>query len=171
MASRSLFTSESVSMGHPDKMCDQISDAVLDALLRQDPQVILVGEIRDRETARVAFEAGLTGHLVISTVHAGTAAGVVARLLEIGVEEHVLRTALTCVLAQRLVRELGLPVPIHAGDAGEHDLQPDTRFEDLDRAPPGRPLPGENRILGDSILHVRSYFSGQTSARYFQFTK
>jgi type II secretory ATPase GspE/PulE/Tfp pilus assembly ATPase PilB-like protein len=78
--------------------------ASLRALLRQDPQVILVGEIRDRETARVAMEAGLTGHLVISTVHAGSAVGVVSRLLEMGVEPHVLTSSLSCVLAQRLVR-------------------------------------------------------------------
>ena len=76
----------------------------LRSLLRQDPQVIMVGEIRDRETARVAMEAGLTGHLVISTIHAGTAAGVVVRLLEMGVETHVLTASLSCILAQRLVR-------------------------------------------------------------------
>jgi general secretion pathway protein E len=76
----------------------------LRSLLRQDPQVIMVGEVRDRETARVAMEAGLTGHLVISTIHAGTAAGVVVRLLEMGVEPHVLTASLSCVLAQRLVR-------------------------------------------------------------------
>jgi len=78
--------------------------ASLRSLLRQDPQVIMVGEIRDRETARVAMEAGLTGHLVISTIHAGTAAGVVVRLLEMGVEPHVLTSSLSCVLAQRLAR-------------------------------------------------------------------
>ncbi len=78
----------------------------LRSLLRQDPQVIMVGEIRDRETARTAMEAGLTGHLVISTIHAGTAAGVVERLLDMGVEPHVLTASLSCVLAQRLVRRL-----------------------------------------------------------------
>ena len=78
--------------------------AALRSLLRQDPQVIMLGEIRDRETARVAMEAGLTGHLVISTIHAGTAAGVVVRLLEMDVDPHVLTSALSCVLAQRLVR-------------------------------------------------------------------
>ena len=76
----------------------------LRSILRQDPQVIMVGEIRDRETARVAMEAGLTGHLVISTIHSGTAAGVVVRLLEMGVDTHVLTTSLSLVLAQRLAR-------------------------------------------------------------------
>ena len=78
--------------------------ASLRSLLRQDPQVIMVGEVRDRETARVAMEAGLTGHLVISTLHTGTAAGVVTRLFEMGVEPHVLTASLSLVLAQRLVR-------------------------------------------------------------------
>jgi type II secretory ATPase GspE/PulE/Tfp pilus assembly ATPase PilB-like protein len=78
--------------------------AALRSLLRQDPQVILVGEIRDRETAHVAMEAGLTGHLVISTIHSGTAAGVAVRLLEMGVEPHVMTASLSCILAQRLAR-------------------------------------------------------------------
>ncbi|MHC4548540.1 MAG: GspE/PulE family protein [Planctomycetota bacterium] len=76
----------------------------LRSLLRQDPDVILVGEIRDRETAAIALEAGLTGHLVLSTVHAGTAPQVFARLLEMGVEPFVATTAVRGVLAQRLLR-------------------------------------------------------------------
>jgi type II secretory ATPase GspE/PulE/Tfp pilus assembly ATPase PilB-like protein len=81
----------------------------LRALLRHDPQVIMVGEIRDLETARVAMQAGLTGHLVISTVHAGTAVGVVTRLLDIGIEAHVVTASLSAVLAQRLVRRVCPP--------------------------------------------------------------
>lgn len=76
----------------------------LRSLLRQDPDVILVGEIRDRETAAIALEAGLTGHLVLSTVHAGTAPQVFARLLEMGIEPFVATTAVRGVLAQRLMR-------------------------------------------------------------------
>lgn len=76
----------------------------LRSLLRQDPEVLLVGEIRDRETASIALEAGLTGHLVASTVHAGTAVQVFSRLLEMGIEPFVLTTAVRGVLAQRLVR-------------------------------------------------------------------
>jgi len=76
----------------------------LRSLLRQDPDVILVGEIRDRETAQIALEAGLTGHLVLATVHAGTAPQVFARLLEMGVEPFVATTAVRGVLAQRLLR-------------------------------------------------------------------
>jgi len=76
----------------------------LRSLLRQDPDVLLVGEIRDRETAAIALEAGLTGHLVASTLHAGSAAEVFARLLEMGVEPFVLTTTVRGVLAQRLLR-------------------------------------------------------------------
>ncbi len=76
----------------------------LRSLLRQDPDVILVGEIRDRETAAIALEAGLTGHLVLATVHAGSAPQVFARLLEMGVEPFVATTAVRGVLAQRLLR-------------------------------------------------------------------
>lgn len=76
----------------------------LRSLLRQDPEVLLVGEVRDRETASIALEAGLTGHLVASTVHAGTASQVFARLLEMEIEPFVVTTAVRGVLAQRLLR-------------------------------------------------------------------
>jgi type II secretory ATPase GspE/PulE/Tfp pilus assembly ATPase PilB-like protein len=78
----------------------------LRSLMRQDPEVILVGEIRDPETARIAVEAAFTGHLVLSTVHAGTAAGVFQRLLEMGIEPHLLSSASPVVLSQRLLRTL-----------------------------------------------------------------
>ena len=73
-------------------------------LLRQDPDVILVGEIRDQETARLAIQASLTGHLVFSTLHTNDAASAVARLLDLGIEPYLVATSLTQVLAQRLVR-------------------------------------------------------------------
>lgn len=80
----------------------------LRALLRQDPEVIMVGEIRDAETARTAIQAGLTGHFVISTVHSGSAAGVFTRLLDMGVEPYLASSAVMGVLAQRLVRRICL---------------------------------------------------------------
>ena len=79
-------------------------ETALRSLLRQDPDVMMVGEIRDPETARAAVQAGLTGHLVISTIHSGTAAGVFARLLDMGVEPFLVASSVTAVLAQRLVR-------------------------------------------------------------------
>jgi type II secretory ATPase GspE/PulE/Tfp pilus assembly ATPase PilB-like protein len=78
----------------------------LRALLRQDPEVIYVGEIRDAETAAVAIQAGLTGHLVITTLHSGTCAQVVTRLLEMGIEPHLLTSSLSAIFAQRLVRRV-----------------------------------------------------------------
>lgn len=76
------------------------------SLLRQDPEVIAVGEVRDRATAEGAFGASLTGHLVLSTFHAGSAAGAVGRLSDMGIEPYVLRSGLLTVVSQRLVRRL-----------------------------------------------------------------
>ncbi len=78
----------------------------LRAILRQDPDVIMVGEIRDRETAQIAVEAAMTGHFVLSTLHTNTAVGAVARLIDMGVERFLLAPMLAGVVAQRLVREL-----------------------------------------------------------------
>jgi len=72
--------------------------------LRHDPDVIMVGEIRDRETATIAVESALTGHLVLSTLHTNTAATTVTRLLDLGVEAYLLRSSLLAVMSQRLVR-------------------------------------------------------------------
>lgn len=80
--------------------------AALRSILRQDPDVVLVGEIRDKETAAVAIQASLTGHLVLSTLHTIDAASSVARLLDIGVESYKIAAALKGVIAQRLVRRL-----------------------------------------------------------------
>ncbi len=80
--------------------------ASLRSLLRQDPEVIVVGEARDRETARIAVEAGLTGHRVITTLHSGSAAGAFARLLEMEIEPYLLTSSISLVTAQRLLRLL-----------------------------------------------------------------
>jgi type II secretory ATPase GspE/PulE/Tfp pilus assembly ATPase PilB-like protein len=78
--------------------------AALRSVVRQDPEVIMLGEIRDPETAHAAIQAGLTGHLVISTIHSGTAAGVFTRLLDMGIEPYLVASSATGVLAQRLLR-------------------------------------------------------------------
>ena len=80
--------------------------AVLRSVLRQDPNVIMVGEIRDSETVDIAVKAALTGHLVLSTLHTITAAGAVVRMSDMGVEPFLINSALNCILAQRLVRIL-----------------------------------------------------------------
>lgn len=78
----------------------------LRSLMRQDPEVIMVGEIRDKVTAEIVFQAALTGHLVLTTFHAGSAAGVISRLSEMGIEPYLLRSGLLAVVCQRLVRKL-----------------------------------------------------------------
>ncbi len=80
--------------------------AALRSILRQDPNVVLVGEIRDRETAQIAVQASLTGHLVLSTLHTNDAANAVTRLVDIGVEAYKIAAALRGVIAQRLMRKL-----------------------------------------------------------------
>lgn len=80
--------------------------SVLRAILRQDPDVILLGEIRDEETADVAFHAALTGHLVFSTLHTNSAAATIARLFDLGLKPYVLASALEAIIAQRLVRRI-----------------------------------------------------------------
>ncbi|MBU6441820.1 MAG: Flp pilus assembly complex ATPase component TadA [Betaproteobacteria bacterium] len=90
----------------------------LRALMRQDPDIIMVGEIRDRETADMAVQAALTGHLVLSTLHTNDAAGAITRLLELGVPPYLLGATLLGVLAQRLVRTLCV-----------HCRQPDAAFD------------------------------------------
>jgi len=109
---RTIFTVEDPIERHiPGVAQTEVNEAAgvtfpvaLRSILRQDPEVILIGEIRDRETAAIALEAGLTGHLVVSTVHAGSSPLVFARLLEMGVEPFALTTVVRGVLNQRLAR-------------------------------------------------------------------
>ncbi len=131
----------------------------LRSLMRQDPNIIFVGEVRDAETARVAVQAGLSGHLVISTIHAGRTSKVPNRLLSMGVDSHQLSYALTGIIAQRLVRRLcpncreemadgnwnapGCPECLDTGIAGRTGLfelvviDPEIRNKILQRVGPG----------------------------------
>ena len=111
---RSIVTLEDpIEMALPGVSQSQVQPAAgftlatgLRSLMRQDPEVILVGEIRDAETVQTVFQAALTGHLVISTFHAGSAAGAISRLLDMGIEPYLLTSGLRAVLHQRLVRRL-----------------------------------------------------------------
>jgi type IV pilus assembly protein PilB len=78
----------------------------LRAMMRADPDIIMVGEIRDRETAQIAIEGALTGHLVLSTLHTNDAPGAISRLIEMGIEPFLVASALDCIVAQRLARTL-----------------------------------------------------------------
>ena len=102
--------------------------AGLRAILRQDPDVVMVGEIRDRETAEIAVQASLTGHLVLSTVHTNDAVGAITRMRDMGVEPFLLASTLRAVIAQRLVRRLcphcAQTVPIEPGLAAMTGIKP-----------------------------------------------
>ncbi|MCS6926447.1 MAG: type II secretion system ATPase GspE [Candidatus Binatia bacterium] len=111
----------------------------LRSIVRQDPDVIMVGEIRDFETAEIAVQAALTGHLVFSTLHTNDAAGAISRLLEMGVEDYLLASSLLGVMAQRLVRTLcsrcrrpvegGVVLPSNGGPAHAHPQVPVAVYE------------------------------------------
>jgi general secretion pathway protein E len=92
--------------------------SVLRSVLRHDPDVILVGEIRDAETARIAVQAALTGHTVLSTVHTNSAAAALTRLMDMGIEEYLLTSTISGIVSQRLVRTLckscRAPAPMRA---------------------------------------------------------
>lgn len=78
----------------------------LRAILRQDPNIIMIGETRDHETAQIAIQASLTGHLVLSTIHTNSAPATITRLIDMGIEPFLIASSITCVIAQRLVRKL-----------------------------------------------------------------
>jgi general secretion pathway protein E len=112
--------------------------AGLRSIVRQDPDVIMVGEIRDHETADIAIESALTGHLVFSTLHTNDAAGAITRLQDMGVESYLISSSLLCVQAQRLVRRIcthcGEPHRITEDEAQVLDI----RAEDFPNARKGR---------------------------------
>ncbi len=99
--------------------------------LRQDPDIIMVGEIRDKETAQLAVQAALTGHLVFSTLHTNNSAGVIPRLIDMGVDPYLIAPTLICAIGQRLVQTLcpgsGKPIPVE----GSIKLMIDKEFADL----------------------------------------
>ena len=135
----------------------------LKSLLRQDPEVIAIGEIRDKATAEIALQAALTGHLILTTFHAGSACEVIGRLLDMGIEPYAIRSGLRAVVAQRLVRRLcdcaaaieparRLPRPAGAPGQGPARLRglPRDRLPRPHRA--GRDAPARIRRAGRAIL-------------------
>lgn len=97
---------DGIIQGNVNKAAGMTFATGLRAMLRQDPDVILVGESRDPETAKTAIEAALTGHMVLTSLHANDSAAAVTRLLEMGIEDFLLSASLTCSMAQRLVRTI-----------------------------------------------------------------
>lgn len=99
-------TLDGVSQTEITSQSEMTLDRMIPYLMRQDPEVILVGEIRDRATAQGAFQAALTGHLLVSTFHAGSAVEAIGRLFEMGLEPFVLRSSVSHLICQRLFRKL-----------------------------------------------------------------
>jgi type IV pilus assembly protein PilB len=104
---------------------------ILRSMLRQDPDVILVGEIRDKETAEIAVQASLTGHLVFSTLHTNDAPSAVARLLDLGVEPFLVTATLEGIVAQRLVRKICLSCKTEYTPGEEQLMELELRPEDV----------------------------------------
>ena len=115
----------------------------LRAILRQDPDIIMIGEIRDLETARIAIQSSLTGHLVLSTLHTNSAAAAITRLIDIGVENYLLASTVKGVMAQRLVRKLCRHCAREHSQAGRW-------ASELARA-----VPGIERCGGPTIMEAR----------------
>jgi type IV pilus assembly protein PilB len=100
------FQIPGVNQVQVDEKAKKTFPAALRAILRQDPDVIMIGEIRDKETAQIAFRASVTGHLVLSTVHTNDAASAVTRLIDLGLEPFMVASSLLGVVSMRLVRTL-----------------------------------------------------------------
>ncbi|HWU69427.1 MAG TPA: type II secretion system ATPase GspE [Stenotrophobium sp.] len=127
----------------------------LRAILRQDPDVVMVGEIRDLETAQIAVQASQTGHLVLSTLHTNTAVGAVTRLRDMGVEPYQLSSSLVGLMAQRLVRNLcpHCKTPYDASTVEKEQLGVSTRRKITLYKPAGCPLCRHTGFLGRSGIH------------------
>jgi type IV pilus assembly protein PilB len=125
--------------------------AALRSILRSDPDIVLIGEIRDHETAQIAIEAALTGHLVLSTLHTNDAPSAINRLIEMGIEPFLVGSALDCVLAQRLARRL-CPKCKEAYQPTEEALV-HARFP----WEPGEPVPTLYRPVGCSACSKTGY--------------
>ena len=125
--------------------------AALRSILRSDPDVVLIGEIRDHETAQIAIEAALTGHLVLSTLHTNDAPSAITRLTEMGIEPFLVGSAVECVLAQRLARKLCVKC--------KEAYQPSEKELLAARYPwqPGEPLPQLHRPAGCAACAKTGY--------------
>jgi len=120
----------------------------LRSILRQDPDIIMVGEIRDKETAQLAIQAALTGHLVFSTIHTNTAVGAIPRLVNMGIDPYLIAPTLVSVIGQRLVRKMcpgaGRKIPIEGG----LKIMLDKQFEDLPEEYKKKYIPDKPHMYG-----------------------
>ncbi len=115
------YNLEGITQGHINTDAGFTFEKGIRSLLRQDPDILMVGEIRDKETAGVAIEAALTGHLVLSTLHTNDAPSAVMRLMDMGIEPFLINASLSGVLAQRLVRKICAECREQVERTVEHD--------------------------------------------------
>jgi type IV pilus assembly protein PilB len=132
----------------------------LRSLVRQDPDIIMVGEIRDNETASLAINAALTGHLVLSTIHTNSAAGAIPRLIDMGVEPFLLASTIRVIIGQRLVRKLCDSKEQYAVDkVMRAKVGSDKDFDVAFKA-----LQNENLVKKDSTIDDVSFYHPVASA-------
>ncbi len=104
----------------------------LKGILRQDPDIIMIGEIRDKETALAAIQTSLTGHLVLTTVHAPSAASIIPRLIDMGIEPYLLSSSISLILSQRLIRVFDYDIGLYGQRKGIFEIVPiDTEMRDM----------------------------------------
>lgn len=121
---------DGINQTQVDPKIDMTFARALRSILRQDPDVVMIGEIRDLETARIAVQASLTGHLVLATLHTNDSAGAITRLVDMGVEPYLLASSMLGVMAQRLLRRLCPECRVkYKPDATELSLMPDGEGE------------------------------------------
>jgi len=121
--------------------------AAMRSLLRQNPNIMMIGEIRDQETANIAIEAALTGHLVLSTIHANSAAGAVSRFAGLGVSPQMLGSALECAIGQRLVRKICPYCKQEAVISPENLAEVEKILATINPAAPGLAIPAERKFF------------------------
>ncbi|HOX60470.1 MAG TPA: GspE/PulE family protein [Candidatus Magasanikbacteria bacterium] len=125
------YKMEGVIQSQIDRSKDYTFAKGLRSILRQDPDIAMVGEIRDLETAEIAIQSALTGHLILSTIHTNSAAGAIPRFLSMGVKPFLLAPALDCVIGQRLVRRICKECRYEVEPSAEQKLRVEKAFADL----------------------------------------
>ncbi len=141
----------------------------LRSFLRQDPDVIMVGEIRDHETAEIAIHASLTGHLVLSTIHTNDAAGAVTRLVEMGVQPFLISSSLLCAMAQRLVRRLCVKCrqPYEPTDQDFRSLGVDrSRLRTIVSSPGVQPWTGMRSGMNEDVISDEDLLEDEPTATH-----
>ncbi len=104
----------------------------LKGILRQDPDIIMIGEIRDKDTALAAIQTALTGHLVLTTIHAPNAASIIPRLIDMGIESYLLSSSITLILSQRLIRVFDYDIGLYGHRKGIFEIVPvDNEIKDM----------------------------------------